>query len=1360
MPESPSAHIRIWQQNLNKSLTSQLHLLNSARPTDWDIIILQEPWLGQLGTRSSASWRVLYPDTHFIDRTKPTRSLIFVNVNIPTNSYEQLHFNTPDVTGLRITQGPHKVIVINVYNDCNNNDSVDAVSQFLSHHFPNDHIPDDTHIILAGDFNRHHSWWEEDRNSHLTSSEASLQPLLDTIYRFDLRMALPPKCPTLRALSTGNWTRPDNVWCTAHSLDLFIKCDTSPGLQGPNTDHVPILSTLDIPLTRYTSPPTRNFRATIWDEFTKHLSSLLTKLPPPRRLSTHAEFQTALNNLTATIKVTIEKQVPMTKPFPFTKRWWTPDLNEARRRKNRLANAAYRWRGLPDHPSHLQHREASKMYAKLIEDTKKEHWETWLINASGRDIWTANKYSTDPPTDGGRTRTPTLNYLDQHGQPKRTTTNDEKSEALAKSFFPSPPLSPAVPPSCYPRPADIFRYFTREQIKKATNKLSAYKAPGPDGIPNVVLKKSIDLIVDHLYYIFRAIFELDTYPNSWRESITVVLRKPGKPSYEEPKAYRPIALLNTMGKLLSSLIADDLSHFCETREILPRHQFGGRPSRCTSDSMLLLTHSIKEAWRRKKVASVLFLDVQGAFPNVVKEVLLHNMRTRSVPPEYIRVTELILTGRRTKLSFDDFLSEFIAIHNGNNQGCPLSMIFYAFYNAGLLEISPPNAPDEKQFGFVDDVALLATGDNFAETYDKLTNMMTRPNGAFDWSETHCSQFELSKLALMNFSARKTHTETLTITHPRSLTLTSIKPSLTYKFLGVIFDPKLRWNAQTERAARSAEAWINLVRRLARTSTGISAKGMRQLYTAIAIPKMSYAADVWYTLPHFPNESSTKRLGSIKFTRRLTSAQRRATISMMGAMRTTAGDVLNAHAFLPPPHLLFLKTLIRSATRLVSLPESHPLYRPSQQALKRPVKRHRSPLHLLFATTKVQARNYETILTTRRRRNYKTLANITIDEDRLEAIENAKNIKGTVIFTDGSGFEHGIGASAVLVRNNIAKETLRYYLGADDKHTVYEAEALATILALHMAGKIKKKLKKITIGMDNQAVLLGLKNQRSKPGHYLLDKIHDLLEDIQVTQARIRGTNITGYRKGTGRTQLPDGSQGWKDWRLKTKCKIEFVWTPGHEGIKGNELADEQAKLAAQGEASPRNELPPFLRRKPLPTSISATRQSLKKNTKLSWIRDWSFSPRFERAHEIDRTMPSIDYLHIIDQLRRNQASLLTQFRTGHVPLNEILHRIKKAPSPNCPHCGQGNRESIFHFILACPHYTPARRLLQFELDREAHSIPFLLGSRTGIPAFLRYVDNTNRLRPTFGEVRLDDDFEFKTKTKKKRPQTNEDTDEN
>ena len=399
----PHNRLRIWQQNLNKSLIAQHHLLSTASPHDWDILLLQEPWFGNTVTRATHSWRVLYPDIYFEDKTTNLRLIILVNANLATDSYEQIQFRSTDVTGVRIVTNAGPITVINVYNDCNHNAAVDEITAYLTRSFLDDHIPDDRHVVMAGDFNRHHSWWEDEGNSHLTTGEAMMQPLLDIIYRFDLRMALPPGIPTLQALSTGNWMRPDNVWCTSHTLDLFTRCDTDPGLRGPNTDHLPILSTLDLPLLRGTPKPYRNFRSTDWEAFTEQLTTLLSH-SEPKRLATKESFREALDEINMALRTTMEAKVPINKPLPHTKRWWTNELNDLRKKKNRLANTSHRWRGLPDHPSHHDHREASKVYAKSIEATKKEHWENWLINASERDIWTANKYATDPPN--GRRQNP------------------------------------------------------------------------------------------------------------------------------------------------------------------------------------------------------------------------------------------------------------------------------------------------------------------------------------------------------------------------------------------------------------------------------------------------------------------------------------------------------------------------------------------------------------------------------------------------------------------------------------------------------------------------------------------------------------------------------------------------------------------------------------------------------------------------------------------------------------------------------------------------------------------------------------------------------------------------------------------
>lgn len=71
------------------------------------------------------------------------------------------------------------------------------------------------------------------------------------------------------------------------------------------------------------------------------------------------------------------------------------------------------------------------------------------------------------------------------------------------------------------------------------------------------------------------------------DTSTVVLRKPGKSDYTAPAAYRPISLLNTLGRLLEAVVARRLSSYTEKYELLPDTQFGGGPgpSKCDRSSI-------------------------------------------------------------------------------------------------------------------------------------------------------------------------------------------------------------------------------------------------------------------------------------------------------------------------------------------------------------------------------------------------------------------------------------------------------------------------------------------------------------------------------------------------------------------------------------------------------------------------------------------------------------------------------------------------------------------------------------------------------------------------------------------------------
>jgi hypothetical protein len=417
-------------------------------------------------------------------------------------------------------------------------------------------------------------------------------------------------------------------------------------------------------------------------------------------------------------------------------------------------------RGLPLHASHDELKTARSQLADEITQTKKQHWIEWLEDIEGNDIWTANRYVTSEPSDGSKSRIPTLKTTLADGSTVEASTNDDKSKLIAKSFFPSPPLVNSVPQDQeYPDPVAEHVPFNSCQIKRAIAKLSGYKAPGPDGICNIVFKECAEVLVPYLTHLFNAVFTYHTYYEPWRKFTTVVLRKPGKPNYTIPKAYRPIALLNSTCKLLTAVVADQLTYVLEHHQLLPNTHFGGRPGRSTTDSLHLLEETVKDAWRSHKVASALFLDIEGAFPNAVTNRLLHNMRMRRIPRELIIFTEQVLTGRKTQLRFDGYTSDWIPIDNGIGQGDPLSMILYIIYSSDLVAIAKPRqgrkALQELTLAFVDDTAFIAIGPDFESTHTILEDMLTRSGGAYEWSRDHNSRFETNKFTLMDFSMNRT-----------------------------------------------------------------------------------------------------------------------------------------------------------------------------------------------------------------------------------------------------------------------------------------------------------------------------------------------------------------------------------------------------------------------------------------------------------------------------------------------------------------------------------------------------------------------------------------------------------------------------
>ena len=494
--------------------------------------------------------------------------------------------------------------------------------------------------------------------------------------------------------------------------------------------------------------------------------------------------------------------------------------------------------------------------------------------------------------------------------------------------------------------------------------------------------------------------------------------------------------------------------------------------------------------------------------------------------------------------------------------------------------------------------------------------------------------------------------------------------------------------------------------------GVSAKLMRKLYLSVAVPKFTYGAGIWFR-PTFIEGANHSQKGSIGIAKNLARIQRMATISITGAMRTTATDTLDAHAHLLPVTLLLQKTCHQAALRLSSLPRHHPLFKHLQHIAKHAgISRHRTSIHNLIATFHTFPDEIETVDTIHRPKNLGSIAyepHIAID--KAKAIREHNDLRDEImIYTDGSAHDGGVGAAAILYRTGKEPRALTFHLGSDKHHTVYEAEIVGLTLAAKLLMSEAQLTSPVSILIDNKAAIQsGASSLTTAGSYYLIDKF-------------IRMTRII---KNTCKAQDID-------------LQLTVRWIPGHAGIPGNEEADEKAKKAAEGRrhSSPSEELPRYLRHGPLPHSISALKQWHQKALMDRWKDQWKLSPRYARAKIIDASMPSDKFLKLIDTLPKNQTSIYTQLRTRHVPLNHHLHRIGKSDTPYCAAC-PGKDETIYHYLFDCPQYARERHILANALRRKATSIGYILTSDKATRPLMQYINGSARFKPVLGEIPID-----------------------
>ena len=423
-------------------------------------------------------------------------------------------------------------------------------------------------------------------------------------------------------------------------------------------------------------------------------------------------------------------------------------------------------------------------------------------------------------------------------------------------------------------------------MEQILNKKKPFTAGGKDKLPNGFLKALGSKFCQAIAVLTSTCWRLEYFPERFKNAKTVCLRKPGKGCYNQAKAWRSIALLNTTGKLMEAITATRLSKVAEEARLLPEIQMGFRKGRSTESALFLLTSQVEKVWKEGMVASLLSLDISGAYDRVLPKILQQILERKGIPLWLSSWILSFCTSCSTTLVFDDSESSAIPIHCGVPQGSPLSPILFLFYISELHETVHSPSTGVSALGFADDTNLLAFGHSLKSNLLKLKNTHLK---CLSWAARHGIVFSPEKYEILHFSRRRSDNLQLKL----RLGNVILRPKEEVRVLGVYLDAKLHWHKHQRTILQKAQKALSSLSRTSYSTWGFPVLTSRLVYTAILRSLLSYAVGIWFNpLRKSSNISS------------LSTFQNKCLRLIGGAFKATPSFLLESELFLLPLDLYF------------------------------------------------------------------------------------------------------------------------------------------------------------------------------------------------------------------------------------------------------------------------------------------------------------------------------------------------------------------------------------------------------------------------------------------------------------------------
>jgi len=423
--------------------------------------------------------------------------------------------------------------------------------------------------------------------------------------------------------------------------------------------------------------------------------------------------------------------------------------------------------------------------------------------------------------------------------------DSEKVEALADNLEAQfqPVTDPSVPAviktvqvelrSYFLSPASEPRLTTPDEVHEAIRGLKVSKAPGLNGVLNMALKHLPRRAVSLLARIFNAVIRNHHFPHTRKHARVISILKPGKdPAL--PSSYRPINLLDTIGKLFEKIILARILHVVNERGLMRYEQFGFRPRHSTSLQLARLVEKITRNFGEKRLTGAVFLDVAKACGTVWIDGLLYKLKILNFPSYIIHIFSSYLRDRTFEASFQTATSSPRGMRAGVAQG---GLFFPVLFSLYVNDMPPPSHHVELAI-YADDTAIIPTS--------------RKPTLLVSYLESHLNELQrwLSEwriainicmsTAIIFVSAGRSSIQ------PQPVTLfgEAIDWVDTNRYLGLTLDKRLTWSLHIDHVRKRTVQRMGMLCLLLNRKSDLSVRNRILLCKQLTRPLMEFACPAW------------------------------------------------------------------------------------------------------------------------------------------------------------------------------------------------------------------------------------------------------------------------------------------------------------------------------------------------------------------------------------------------------------------------------------------------------------------------------------------------------------------------------------